>query len=288
MRCVAPFVAVRKPGGVRLLGNARSGFFKSGEFPLPCGKCVACLQNRARNWAVRATHELQYHTRSCFLTLTYDEEHLPYAGSLVPEHFQKFMRRVRAEFGADIKFLGCGEYGARWGRPHYHAILFGVDFFQDRVKSGSRFGHDVYRSVCLQNLWPLGRCEIGSATVGSAGYVAGYVVKKLGQERLDGREPEFLRMSLRPALGMRWIADNYRHVYARDSVVLDGFELPVPRAYDKWLAREHPFLWEEVQFKREEKRSSPASDVELSQERLAVAEEYLSAKVNLFSREVEV
>lgn len=288
MRCVAPFVAVRKPGGVRLLGNARSGFFKSGEFPLACGTCVACLKNRARNWAVRATHEFSFHTRSCFLTLTYDEEHLPYAGSLVPEHFQKFVRAVRAEFGKGIKFLGCGEYGERWGRPHYHAIFFGVDFFQDRYVAGKRQASEVFRSPSLESLWPMGRSEIGSATVASAGYVAGYVAKKCSRERLEGREPEFLRMSLRPALGMRWIAEHWRSVYARDSVVMDGFELPVPRAYDKWLAREHPLVWEEVQFKREEGRSSPSSDSELQESRLVACEEYLTAKVNLFAREVEV
>lgn len=288
MACVDPLIAVRDRGTVRLTGRVRSGFFKTGEYVLPCGTCVGCLRRRAGFWAVRCSHEMEVSDRACFITLTYDEEHLPYAGSLVPEHLQKFMRRLRKKVAVPVRFLACGEYGEKWGRPHYHGILFGCDFVADRYVCGRRSGESVYRSPSLELLWPYGRSEIGSVTFNSAAYVAGYVGKKLGRSALAGREPEFLRASLKPGLGIPWLERNYAHVYARDSVVADAYEVSPPRAYDKWLQVRHPFLYEEVKFKREEGHLSPSLNGELSRDRLDVIEEVLYAQVNRFAREVEV
>lgn len=136
---------------------------------------------------------------SCFLTLTYDKEHLPESGSLVPEHLQKFLKRLRRELEPRrIRFFAVGEYGERTLRPHYHLALFGVDL-------GSHVGLD--RMVKLK-AWDLGNAHVGSLTVQSAQYIGGYVLKKLTNpddpfvfKRLGGRHPEFARMSLRPGIG---------------------------------------------------------------------------------------
>lgn len=286
MRCLAPFVAWRRKerAGVTLRyaeGDPRFSLL------LPCGTCAACLLERARQHAVKVVNEAELHDRSCFVTLTYDDEHLPYGGSLVKSDFQKFVKSVRNRFGSGIRFFGCGEYGTRWQRPHYHVIFFGVDFVEDRYVSGKRAAGEVFRSPSLEGLWPVGRSEIGTVTFESAGYVARYVAKKLGEKVLDGREPEFLLMSLRPGLGVPWLERYYRSVYARDSVVVRGAECKPPRLYDKWLEREHPELYRVVKRRREAERLARGDDPDDRSSRWEVMEECLLAKLNLFAREVE-
>lgn len=287
MRCLSPLIAWRRKDrpGVTLRfseGDSRFGL------KLPCGSCVACLLERSRQHAVRCSHERELHARSCFVTLTYDEEHLPYGGSLVKEHFQSFMRALREEFVEPLRFMGCGEYGARWGRPHYHLILFGCDFQADRYVAGRRGGVDVYRSPVLESVWPRGRSEIGSATFESAAYVARYVSKKLDCRALSGRAPEFILMSLKPGLGRGWFDRNWRSVYARDSVIVRGVECRPPRAYDKWLQGVDSDAFVEVRARRAALRMVDGEDPDDRSSRWDVMEEVLLAKLNLFAREVEV
>lgn len=285
MRCVAPHIARRVGGDVIIVGSARSGFFKSGEFPLPCGTCVACLLERSRQWAVRAVQESSLHLENCFVTLTYDDAHLPYASSLYGEDLTRFLKRLRKRYAPrSIRFLSAGEYGSRYGRPHYHLLLFGFDF-PDKVLLGERGGSQVFRSPSLESLWSAGRSEIGSVSFESAAYVARYLTDKVDVRELAGRDPEFLRMSLRPAVGLRWIERFWNEVYPRDRVVIRGVEMKPPRFYDKWLEKRYPLLYEEVKFKRLEEIVSPREDKELTDWRLSVNEEVLLAKVNLFSRE---
>lgn len=72
-------------------------------------------------------HESQSHDFSCFVTLTYDDEHMPYGGDLHYRHFQLFLKKLRKRLGRPVRYFMCGEYGDRLGRPHYHAILIGVE-----------------------------------------------------------------------------------------------------------------------------------------------------------------
>ena len=65
-----------------------------------------------------------------FVTLTYDDDHLPEYNSLNYKHFQDFMKRLRKSHSG-VRFYMCGEYGEDFSRPHYHALLFNC-FFSDR------------------------------------------------------------------------------------------------------------------------------------------------------------
>ena len=78
---------------------------------IPCGQCIGCRLQKSLDWAVRCVHEKSLHEESSFVTLTYDDEHLPANGSLVYRDFQLFMKRYRKITGSGVRFLMCGEYG---------------------------------------------------------------------------------------------------------------------------------------------------------------------------------
>lgn len=132
------------------------------------------------------------HQYSSFWTLTYDEKNCPHDSSLCPEHTRNWLKRLRRSLenqGRQIRYFLVGEYGDTTQRPHYHAALFGI----------SEQETDLVGSV-----WPYGFVYPGTLTPESAGYVAGYVTKKMTQKtdpRLGGRYPEFARMSLKPGIG---------------------------------------------------------------------------------------
>ena len=122
---------------------------------IPCGRCVACRLNRAREWSLRIMNELAYHKDACFLTLTYDDEHLPEDKSLSKRDFQLFMKRFRKDFGLPVRFFACGEYGKKTFRPHYHVIFFGVSpvSFLFTITGKSKGGY-----WCDLSAWDKGHC----------------------------------------------------------------------------------------------------------------------------------
>lgn len=133
------------------------------------------------------------HEHSSFLTLTYDDSHLPAGGTLVPRDAQLFMHRLRTYYrratGNKLRFYLVGEYGDQTWRPHYHAALYGI---------GPQSLDIVLKA------WGKGHIVLGDLTPESAQYIAGYINKKLtykADPRLTGRHPEFSRQSNRPGIG---------------------------------------------------------------------------------------
>lgn len=165
---------------------------------VPCGQCIACRIRKASHWASRAL--MEYHTSGCgvFLTLTYDDASCP--DYLDKRHLQLFFKRFRHSVG-QFRYLACGEYGEQSCRPHYHALLFGLDlehpiFSLFRPVGTGRAGH-------LAD-WPYGLCHVGSITEQSALYLCKYTVKQVPNEVCDAVQP-FLVMSRRPGLGHAYI-----------------------------------------------------------------------------------
>lgn len=147
---------------------------------IPCGKCVACRVNRAQGWAMRLCHELTtWKGCACFLTLTYDDDSLPEGGFLVKRDLQLFFKRLRKLY--KVKYYACGEYGETYFRPHYHVILFGLDFADfDLDVKGWIVSHP------LKDCWGKGGVHAGYVSVDSCLYVAGYI-DKVHDDRLDER-----------------------------------------------------------------------------------------------------
>jgi len=178
MACYHPVQAYLGEDGVVTFAERRTHGSVS-CLRLPCGKCVGCRLERSRQWAVRCMHEAQLHDRNCFITLTYDEAHVPAGFSLRYRDFQLFMKKLRKFAGHPVRFFMCGEYGGEHSRPHFHACLFGFDF-PDKVQFKRVGGGAViYRSSVLERLWLQGFSTIGAVTFESAAYVARYVMKKL-------------------------------------------------------------------------------------------------------------
>lgn len=249
MPCYAPLTAYYSkevgPSGKRGITFSRDASFSGVAMKLPCGQCVGCRLEKSRQWAMRCMHEKQMHDTSCFLTLTYDDEHLPAGGTLVKRHLQLFMKRLRKERGDGIRFYACGEYGETTFRPHYHILLFNCDFRDKRFFKNARGGDKLYTSASLERLWSMGFAVVGSVTFDSAAYCARYIMKKVtgapAREHyevvdsdgvLHHREPEFTVMSRRPGIGLRWFQKYGDQVYTWDSVIMNGREVRPPRYYD--------------------------------------------------------
>lgn len=192
-----------------------------------CGKCVNCKLNYAKMWSIRIMHELKDWDSACFLTLTYNDDHLPADGSLDKSDLQKFFKRLRKNLkGKKIKYFACGEYGEHFYRPHYHAIVFGVD--------------SVRFQKVIEDSWRLGFISVGTVTSDSANYVARYTVKGgLTDEECykRGLQPQFLVMSRRPGIGSNLATCKEYQTWLSNTgfCVNNGFKYPIPRYYKSKL-----------------------------------------------------
>ena len=81
---------------------------------------MGCRVSRSQQWAIRIVHEASQHEANCFLTLTYDGEHIPDSYSVSVREVQLFMKRLRKKLGHPVRYFACGEYGDHGHRPHYH------------------------------------------------------------------------------------------------------------------------------------------------------------------------
>lgn len=199
-------------------------------------------------------HESSMHEDNTFLTLTYDDAHLPANASLDREAFPVFIRAVRKVIApAKVRYFYVGEYGTANNRPHYHALLFGFRP-SDQEMLAMRGDHPVFTSQLLSGLWDKGLHEFGEVTGASALYCAGYMKRKMtgswAKAKYGVREPEFGQMSRNPGIGATWI-DKFRcEVYPADGVVVRGAVVKPPRYYDMRSERVAPLDVESVRLKR--------------------------------------
>lgn len=244
---------------------SKFGYFvnPSKVIQLPCGQCVGCRLKRSAHWAMRCVHECQSFEKSCFITLTFSPEHLPNPPNLNVRTFQLFMKRLRKHFtGISLRFFHCGEYGDRYGRPHYHAIIFGIDF-PDKQFLKMNNGFPLFTSSILSKLWGFGHASIGAVTFESAAYVARYCMKKINGSAAEKhysfcsktgevftRTPEYTTMSRRPGIGSDWFKKYRADVFPGDFAVINGRKMSPPRFYDIMFETEFPSDFEDIKAKR--------------------------------------
>lgn len=166
--------------------------YKQGVAEYGCGQCMPCRLNRRRIWTGRLLLEATQHLHKTWCTLTYNDENLPKNGSLEPKDYQLFLKRLRKALSPKkIRYYIVGEYGDQTERPHYHAAIFGTD------------NYDVIRES-----WKMGNVHFGEINPMTMSYNASHITKGLHNPKnpvvaakLNGRYPEFQRMSLRPGIG---------------------------------------------------------------------------------------
>jgi len=240
---------------------------------LPCGQCTGCRIDYSRSWAARCVFEASLHEKNCFITLTFDDEHLPPGGSLTKHHFVNFMKRLRERFVPvcpytdekdprreawlsehGIRFYHAAEYGEQFGRPHHHAILFNFDF-PDKYLWTVENGNCLYRSPILEKLWTFGFSSVGDVSFESCAYVARYVMKKItgktAPDHYQGRLPEYCTMSRVPGLASDWIQKHASNIFVHDLLVLPGGkQMKFPKYFEKKYEVIDPNAYKKLKEKR--------------------------------------
>ena len=244
---------------------------------IPCGHCIECYLNYSQMWANRCMMELtNYQPCECwFLTLTYDNEHVPYVesvpgieGTLYKEDLQRFWKRLRQyivrELGetSRLRYFACGEYGSNTLRPHYHAIVYGLPHIDLQSWIPSKSGHPLFRSNILEKIWTNGIVTVSPVSWNTCAYTARYVLKKADKSfdqnlyRNANIIPEYIVMSRRPGIGREYYELNKEKIYKFDEIILktdDGGKIVKPPKYfDDLFEAECPDAYKEIKERRQE------------------------------------
>lgn len=164
---------------------------KVGQF-VPCGKCGFCIKKAIEAWCLRIYHEIEYSSSAYFLTLTYDEEHLPLDRQLNKSHLQDFFRSLRKK-NPGIRYFAVGEYGTEKGRPHYHAVVFNLVDLDLVTKT-----------------WFHGFVTGSQAYMGRIRYMVSYMALP-AQECTEPIKP-FRIMSRRPGIGAGYLTEKKKDI----------------------------------------------------------------------------
>lgn len=261
MACTCPsYIYPPAPGAKdrRWVSSSKQSYAGAVPVKRPCKRCIGCMKDYASEWGVRCVDEARFHQVSVVVTLTYADEHFPDDGSVSKAALQGFFQRVR-DCSGPFRYIACGEYGSAKGRPHYHAVLFGMNFANPKYWRKSPAGVHYYRSDELERLWPFGHCEFSFFSAKAGFYVAGYLTKAVSAAEAESfytrADPvtgevqrvarEFLLCSRRPGIGFKAVEAWGENMRASDSVVVDGVERKLPIYYSRklgeadadWLAR---------------------------------------------------
>lgn len=207
---------------------------------VPCGRCAWCRKAKRNEWCLRFEIESKDCLFTDFVTLTYNEDNVPYYINEEDGVFemrasqsdvQKFVKRLR-KAGHKFKYFIVSELGPKNKRPHYHGIFF----------SNEKISEDD-----IQKKWNKGFTSSYPATPGAMRYVTKYILK--GNERTNN----FMLCSKRPAIGASYVKyANAHHTYRKteDGVyqfsmpVVGGKLCPMPRYYKKKFAQ----FFDELEF----------------------------------------
>lgn len=236
------------------------------EYSVPCGKCIGCQLDRARDWSQRLMAEYKSSVNAYFITLTYDDEHLPKSNQLQKKEAQFFVKSLKDYFRKHFNFYGIkyylvGEYGSSSWRPHYHLIVYNLpldlkDFellglkapekkflfrLQEKEKCSSGL---LYSSIFLNKMWNKGINRVGQVSAESCAYVARYCNKKISRD-YDIKEalkeinfqPEFMLCSKN--LGKKWYLDNANNLLDNHlKITFNGKIVGLPRYFKKYVVGE--------------------------------------------------
>lgn len=303
MACYSPLTAYYSkdvnPSGKRgVVFNPRFALQPDDPFKLSCGQCIGCRLKYSSNWAVRCYHEAQMHEASCFVTLTFDDAHLPADGMIRVSDCQKFLKRLRRSLGGTkVRVAYCGEYGELNLRPHYHFLIFGFGF-PDRRHWSTRNGFKYYRSPMLEKLWKFGNSLVCDFSFETAAYVSRYMLKKQKGKSYEDNprvnyvtgevlEREFFHTSRRPGIGSDWFRRFASDVFPTDEVVINGRRMAPPKFYDTQFQILDPYTMDDVKARRVAAGRDAKVAANNTFRRLRDREEVKMAQINSLARRFE-
>lgn len=188
-------------------------------------------------WSIRLLHEKEYWEKTSFVTLTYDDQHLPKDEGLDKSELQRFIKRIRKNNKRKMKYYASGEYGVKCllcgknqlecqcikfvetvGRPHYHLIMFGYDQDEKEI---------------IQDNWYCGMVHVGTCTKDSIKYVSSYIQKKwTGEKAVTEYGKKTIPFQVcSQGLGKKWLEDNKERICQKLYITRNGIKIPLPKYY---------------------------------------------------------
>ena len=235
---------------------------------IPCGKCDSCVEQRTKSWAIRCCLEAGQYDDNCFLTLTYNSQCVKYVSK---KDIFKFIKRLRNKYGTGIRYYGVFEYGTESDRPHFHMILFNFFPGDSQIVAPGPFGGFYYKSKELQSLWPFGFVSVGDLSFNSCAYVARYCNKKIKDNGVLHKIPEFSFMSRRPGIGENYFREHFDSLVNTDRIYanIEGrYSFSSFRYFDKLIEKIDPNKLQELK------------DQRISRGEINVAKELLSRNIS--------
>ncbi len=261
----------------------KDGYVYHGKLEIPCGQCIGCRLEYSRQWAVRCLLEAMKWENNYFLTLTYDDDHLPESlpsvidddtgevlecfdtNPLVPEHCRSFIKNLRRQLKYHYNHQGlrvyyCGEYGSISGRPHYHLILFNIPELPLTFWKRNHEGSPMYNCDFIDKIWKKGYSVIAEVNWNTCAYVARYMIKKhkgkdFSYYEQNGLVPEFSGCSRRPGIARTFYDERKQLVYKTDEIFVVGSRgkvqsLRPPRYFDRLYDIDNPSDFKIIKKKR--------------------------------------
>lgn len=287
--CTRPNTAYENPDGGRPIFGWEG--LKQGlpELKLPCGKCPECQKDYYTQWATRGSRELAQWPSSVFVTLTYDDAHLPPDNSLRKKDVQDFIKRLKKFYRSTkqnpIRQSYCGEYGEKTKRPHYHVVLYNCDFTDKKRHYISDGGHQVFTSSILTRLWGHGLAEFGFAQPASIAYLYKYILKK--KTRKEKNQPlvierdgityevahEFIESSRNPGIGA-WTRNS--DSLKKGFLTVNGVKKKIPKYYMEDLKTSNPALHAELKDQKFDFANAKPKESRLRREQKELAQKLLT------------
>lgn len=229
----------------------------------PCGKCVNCLERRRDEWTFRLSQEMKTSDMGHFITLTYADETMSYndkgEGTVNNSDLTRFLKRLRTYFTRGyippsddpqsvleplksalklrplkmpIKYYAVSEYGSKYGRPHFHLILFNLPYY------GNQYDMNKLKQI-LTYTWQMGIVDIGKVEPGSIHYVTGYVHTITDYDPESQERP---RAWMSKGLGKSYLnskakVDWHQETQTPHYIAPDGIRQPLPRYLKKKIFR---------------------------------------------------
>jgi hypothetical protein len=176
----------------------------------------------------RCIAEQKVNAKTVALTLTYAETPCNFHKSAVLYYpdVQQMLKRLRRHYsdmhnGARIRFLCAGEYGTKFGRAHWHIVLF----FDNSCECEFCRLPPVEAEKQMWRLWPWGYTYVQRPDPDGFRYVAKYVVKNEGDEV----QTRNLQMSKKPPLGHEYFMSRASKL-AQEKLALSSWEYYFPDA----------------------------------------------------------